>query len=54
MQILLKTISRLILFKEIIVVYSENQMESTNTLCEHSAELGDVKVRVRVNVFITY
>jgi hypothetical protein len=36
-------INWLMLFREIIAVYSENHMESINTLCEQNVELLNVK-----------
>jgi hypothetical protein len=38
------TISWLMLFKEIIAVYSEEHMKHLNTLCGQYAELLNVKV----------
>jgi hypothetical protein len=38
------TITWLILFREIIPVYSENHMKPINTLCGQNAELLNVKV----------
>jgi hypothetical protein len=37
-------VNRLTLFKEIIAVYTENQMKHINTLCGQSVELLNVKV----------
>jgi hypothetical protein len=35
---------QLVLFREIIVVYSENHTKSVNTLCEQNAESLIIKV----------
>jgi hypothetical protein len=37
--------NRLMLFRETVAVYCENQMEHTNTLCGHNSEFWYVKVR---------
>jgi hypothetical protein len=43
-HISMTTVNWLMLFKEIIAVYSENHAKPINTLCGHNSELSNVKV----------